>query len=474
MDVSTKKIQEQQKQFIEELKNLIGDLKKNIPELFHGDLKVEKGYRIIYGKSSRGDRKEIQLEDIKELRQLIKSQPTGNTKKAEERRSPNYLIKAGDEVIFRQERNGEVAINKFFDLEHSRDLNITPEQKQQPIETNAVLETEVNQESNQAKNAASLSQVGREENDRDRDGLNKREEIAQNTNPNLPDTDNDGKNDNFDQQPTRNEQNTVKLIGKEAEQLSIREAFKQLLETISREIKAKYKLLSDKAKNWQKVVKQWQQDNALADTAVSLHSKYNANANENYQADKYNISRSGQVYSISDRDNNVLLRFKKTPFGKEILINNLNSISYEDFKKASKTLSENRDLFRQKTQELDQLGDLIPQNAVILNREQNALQVTQTANKFLHYMGDNRKETKSYFLSVNENNTLTVEAKDGRGIILQVDNGQTKVNSLSQQDLEKFKTLDFKIEKRYEQIKQQQRVAKQAQKIPDRQRERTI
>lgn len=265
----------------------------------------------------------------------------------------------------------------------------------------------------------------------------------------------------------------MSLIQKDGEQVSLGQAFQQLHQTIIREIKSQAESLIKQAKSWTKAVQQWRQDMSLADTAAKLHSQYNAARNLNYETDRYNISRSGNTYSITDKQNNLLLRFRQTPLGREVLENNLGQQHYQDFNLASRTLNKNPELFQSKTQELANLGDLTPQDAVALDQEAKAQQVNDIANKFLHYLGTNKKELKNYEVNLGENNTLTVSAKDERGVILSRTDGVTKVNELSDKDVSRFQNLNTKIEEKYQEIKQRQKEANSAQRTPNRQPEQT-
>jgi len=430
IDADAQRIQQQQKQFIVELSDLVQELKKAFPKAELGNLQIRKGQRIIYGSSARGLRQELKGEDIKELSQLVKTP----AKTAQiPGKIPSYQIKAGNEIILRQERSGRLSINKFAEAEKYLD---------------------------------------RDRSDRDRDGLNYAEEVVKNTNPNRSDTDSDGKRDKEDLQPTRSETHTLNLIETQAEQVSVGQAFKELLKAVAREIKEKASQMIDRAKTWSAATQQYQADISLADTAVKLHSEYNAHQNLNYKSDSYNISRSGDTYSITDRDNNVLMRFKQTPFGKEVIENNLDRQTYQDFKFASKNLNKNRDLFKSQTEQIGNLGNLTPSDAIALDFESKARTVTEISNKFLHYLGTDKKELKSYKLSVGENNSLRIEAKDDRGVILEKVNGVTKINQLQNEDLIKFQNLDRRVELEVEKIREQKK-ARLAQRVANKEQQKT-
>ena len=167
------------------------------------------------------------------------------------------------------------------------------------------------------------------------------------------------------------------------------------------------------------------------------------------------------------------MRYKETPFGREVIENNLSKQNYQDFKYASKTLNTTPNLFNSKTQEMGNLGDLTPQDAVEVDKESKAREVNDVANKFLHYLGTPTKNLNNYNLNVGENNSLSVTTKDGRGVILERENGRTKINNLEDKDRIFFQKLDKKVTKEVRQVKEQKRKARESQKNRDRQREKT-
>lgn len=100
--------------------------------------------------------------------------------------------------------------------------------------------------------------------------------------------------------------------------------------------------------------------------------------------------------------------------------------------------------------------------------------VNDIVNKFLHYYGTERFELKSYKLALEENNTLVVEAKDDRGVILKINNGSIVVNRLSHSDLEKFQNLDRRVELEVQKIKEQKKARRRRKDIqPEQDRDKS-
>jgi hypothetical protein len=112
------------------LETLVQKAKKTLPnrDLTPKDLRVEKGRRAIYGQTQRGFRQDLSREDIETLDKLI-SQPALNSSQAQPSRLvPNYQISVGDEVLFRQERDGTVSVNRM-QLENQQ--NLAPESQKE-------------------------------------------------------------------------------------------------------------------------------------------------------------------------------------------------------------------------------------------------------------------------------------------------------------------------------------------------------
>jgi hypothetical protein len=84
------------------------------PEPEMQDVRIYAGRRVIYGQLAEGEfRNEITIDHAEELLTAMQ-QPQSTADTAQyARKDPNYVIKIGDEVFLRQERDGTVTVNRF-------------------------------------------------------------------------------------------------------------------------------------------------------------------------------------------------------------------------------------------------------------------------------------------------------------------------------------------------------------------------
>lgn len=84
------------------------------PEVAKEDLRIQKGRRVVYGETNRGFRNDLAPEDLKSMLQGIR-QPVAEGANPENYKNkvPRFEIRLGDEVLFRQERDGVVTVNEL-------------------------------------------------------------------------------------------------------------------------------------------------------------------------------------------------------------------------------------------------------------------------------------------------------------------------------------------------------------------------
>lgn len=90
---------------------------------FQQGVQITKGKRnrVIYGQTSRGFRNELTNQDLKILKDLVRETPVPRDRN--ERKGNNYEIKFGGDVLFRQEQDGAVTINRAAQLGFVKDLD---------------------------------------------------------------------------------------------------------------------------------------------------------------------------------------------------------------------------------------------------------------------------------------------------------------------------------------------------------------
>jgi hypothetical protein len=174
-----------------------------------------------------------------------------------------------------------------------------------------------------------------------------------------------------------------------------------------------------------------------------------------YQADGYAIPSVGNdVYSISDRSNRELMRFKDTVLGPRVLENNMAPSDQREFLQVRNQVDKyglsdliSSDPFNQ----VAQMGKLAPAGTLELKQNLVNRSVALNALKILENFGETSKsgikafEGKDYRVEQKEY-SLTITAKDGRGAILQSQAGEIKAN-LSPKDVSQFNAIGREVDK---------------------------
>ncbi|OWY64275.1 hypothetical protein B7486_48140 [cyanobacterium TDX16] len=84
------------------------------------DLRIQMGRRVVYGQTVRGFRHELTPELLQTLTQAIRQPVTeGISPEAYNHRVPRIEIKLGEQVLFRQKRDGVVTINELQQEQHA-------------------------------------------------------------------------------------------------------------------------------------------------------------------------------------------------------------------------------------------------------------------------------------------------------------------------------------------------------------------
>lgn len=101
------------------------------PEVDNQDLRIQMGRRVIYGETNKGFRNELTPEDLQNLAQALRQPVTeGANLEDYKNKIPRVQIKLGDEVLFRQERDGVVTVNELA-LERQVEKEATQQLEQQ-------------------------------------------------------------------------------------------------------------------------------------------------------------------------------------------------------------------------------------------------------------------------------------------------------------------------------------------------------
>jgi hypothetical protein len=198
-------------------------------------------------------------------------------------------------------------------------------------------------------------------------------------------------------------------------------------------------------------------DQAIAATALDLFrgTPYRGARDNVYQADGYAIASVGNdVYSISDRSNRELMRFKDTVLGPRVLENNMAPSDQREFLQVRNQVDKyglsdliSSDPFNQ----VAQMRKLAPAGTLELKQNLVNRSVALNALKILENFGENSKsgikvfEGKDYRVEQKDYN-VTITAKDGRGAILQSQAGEIKAN-LSPKDVSQFNAIGREVDK---------------------------
>ncbi|AFY99457.1 hypothetical protein [Calothrix sp. PCC 6303] len=157
-----------------------------------------------------------------------------------------------------------------------------------------------------------------------------------------------------------------------------------------------------------------------------------------YQTDKYQISRSGSLYEIKDSaTNKQIMQFQTTPLGLRVERSNLEKHHIKDFTTLQTSLQQNH---------------TVPNSFAPVGRQEAEYftRVERVSNALIQYAVAQQKEVTidgafSYKWQANPNGDVQIKAKDGRGNLLEKTGGSVKSN-MSERDLVYFEQILPKLQ----------------------------
>ncbi|MEA5573432.1 hypothetical protein [Calothrix sp. UHCC 0171] len=157
-----------------------------------------------------------------------------------------------------------------------------------------------------------------------------------------------------------------------------------------------------------------------------------------YQTDNYQISRSGSLYEIKESaTNKQIMQFQANPLGLKVEISNLEMHHIEDLTTLQTSLQQNH---------------TIPNSFAPVGRQEAEYfaRVERISNALIQYAVTQQKEVTidgafSYKWQANTNGDVQIEAKDGRGNLLEKVGGNVKSN-MSDRDLIYFEQILPKLQ----------------------------
>ena len=215
---------------------------------------------------------------------------------------------------------------------------------------------------------------------------------------------------------------------------------------------------------------QYNQQKTAASTALTLlKDNFQKSGATKYEGVEYNISQKGyNKYEITDKAGNIKLSFQNNFTGIKINESNFGVKDYQTFAAVSETLKNNEgavfDLDSQK--QLQSFKGLAREEDRQQYLDVQGQEVVKIANDFLHYAGTKMwdREGGDYRISSDKQTFLTIEAKDGRGIILSYTKDNLQQN-LTVKDIERFKKLDVDVQKLV--AEKQKRISQQQTFVPE-------
>lgn len=183
---------------------------------------------------------------------------------------------------------------------------------------------------------------------------------------------------------------------------------------------------------------------STAQTAALLLDRYGEPEGQErvYRAESYTI-RSGEHdgTSITDRQGNLLMKIKEGQMP-DVQLNNMTSRQMRDFTRVHEQLQRN-DFTAEPMARLRQLRNLAPLADVAPAREVSNLAAVISAQRILDGIGKDSYESRNFRFE-RQGETLTVSAKDGRGVIARSHEGVT-TGKLSASDMIQVDQLERQI-----------------------------
>ena len=512
MAQETEQIQNSTENINQFLEGVVSRAKKSFAELTKSSqsqpttdsqqLRIQKGRRVVQGQTVRGMRQDLTKEDAKTLNDLISQPQTEGVKASDyERKVPNYEIKVGDEVLFRQERDGVISTNQLQVEKQQKTEQQTEATQESPSSENfsykdafsAEWDPEPEEVSQETQSQAPKVQPTL---DQDQDGLTDKQEELFGTSPTIPDTDRDGvidskeffsgmnplsqdsdgdgTTDSADPNPTQlsNDKQTkvaesafeatvvddippaVRVAEREAQKLPEGSA-KELAQALTKKVGEKAKQLGQQGVSWIANTPQRLREQSAASTALKLFNQnYQQTGQTNYDGVSYNIKLKGlNNYEISDKEGNSLMKFQKGRLGVKVQENNLSTVDQKQFDRAGRTLNQFEGVMGGDPQQrLARLQNLAPQGDRDIVRMIQSKEVEQTAHKFLTYMGTEKLNGNGMYSIERKGQDLQIASKqDGRGVVFERKSGKI-TNNLGSKDFTHFQDLNRALDKSLQKI----------------------
>ncbi len=433
-------IQQHYEQIIETLLRTLLDV-KNLGDNQRQDLKIFDGDRLVYGRDNNQFRDEIsgisgQLLNpqlISELQQL-RSTPVGDVLEGVN----NKRVELNGQVILQSDESGKVLVNNLIGAETNLSQN----------------KPEVVKENNYVKERQDLNQI------HEGDFIN----AESNNHPSSVKEDAN--------LPLTNGSTRVK----ESLQFLEDSPLKNILLAEVEQLKTELKALEQERHFYQELIEQrlrqpkntswWQQAVNNVSTVVQgvtsaiklgirefkensvqhkgaaslktlFHLQTQPGVNQ-YTAGEYQISRQGTKYEVSNSSTGkLLMQFRSTPLGLKVEKGNLDSTEIQDISTLQHSLKKNEPL---------------PTTFTPIGKQEAEYfkSVERVTNALVQYAIAQQKEVEidgvfSYKWRASPEGNVHIEAKDGRGVLLEKDGGKLKSN-MSQKDLTYFEQILPKLQ----------------------------
>ena len=434
-------IQQHYEQIIETLLRTLLDV-KNSRDNQRQDLKIFDGDRLVYGRDNNQFRDEIsgisgQLLNpqlISELQQL-RSTPVGNVVEG----ANNKRVELNGQVILQSDENGKVIVNNFLG---EKTVNRSQEKP------------EIAKENNYSEERQDLNQI-HEGDFLNTESNNHSSSVKEDTN--LPLTNGSTRVKEslqiLEDSPLKN------ILLAEVEQLRTE------LKALQQERHFYQELISQRLQQpkntswWQQAVnnvstvvqgvtsaiklgmQEFKANSVQHKGAASLKTLYHLQtqpgANQ-YTAGNYQISRQGSKYEVSNSSTGkLLMQFRSTPLGLKVEQGNLDSAQIKDVSSLQHSLKKNEPLPTTFT-------PVAKQEAEYFSR------VETVTNALVQYAIAQQRQVEidgvfSYKWTASPEGSVHIEAKDGRGVLLEKDGGKLK-SDMSQKDLTYFEQILPKLQ----------------------------
>jgi hypothetical protein len=477
---------------------------QHVPDTRKEDLRIQMGRRVVYGQTVRGFRHEITPELLQTLAQAIQ-QPVSEeiSPDAYKNRVPRIEIKLGEQVLFRQERDGVVTVNELQQEQHAQkqatqtdrdglldgDRNILTEREELAFDLNSFHSvtdqngldsslTEVELDANPLEFEPSDNGISNEKkitNERQVNFNNNFDRFYQEIKQ-LFDENYDVESEASNQNEASHDFSTVEIpeippairvatheIDK-APESNAKQLFKALVNDLGKEAQK----LSQQAMKWVSTRPEWIREQNVASTVLKLFKdNYTKTGVTTYQAENYSIKLQGlKNYQIHDRNGELLMKFQQTAIGGiKVTENRMTTSDFQQFAHAGRSLKHfDRDILSQDSfQRVASLRGLAPHGDVEIVNTMKTAELMSTARKFLKSMGVERWDAGkqgNYNIECKGNGSLKIESKaDGRGTIFLLTNGQVLSNKLDSKDFTHFRHLEQVMQKDL-QAKQEKSISK--------------